>query len=272
MGRSRRRKGGRNPRTRGSGAGGSDDLPLREGAGSGEAGAGASRPGEGGALREWIRTLVVTLLLFLFIRSFILNTFVIISGSMEETLLVGDFLLVNRLALGSRIPGTMIRIPGYSEPRRGDVIVFDPPHEEDLKLVKRLVGLPGDTLQMRNKVLFVNGRAMDEPYVRHSPDRMGDETHPWMAWQKEYLLPGTDRATYRPTRDNWGPIVIPPGRYFMLGDNRDASFDSRYWGLLERWRLEGRAVLIYFSYDKESLRPFPWLREIRWSRIGDLVH
>ncbi|MFH1764506.1 MAG: signal peptidase I, partial [Gemmatimonadota bacterium] len=93
-----------------------------------------------------------------------------------------------------------------------------------------------------------------------------------MVWQLEFLLPETDRESYQPTRDDWGPIVIPDGHYFMLGDNRDSSYDSRYWGPLEQWRIEGRVVLIYFSYNKPSLRPFPWLREVRWGRIGDLVH
>jgi signal peptidase I len=92
-----------------------------------------------------------------------------------------------------------------------------------------------------------------------------------MEWQKEYLVDGTDPRTYRPSRDNWGPIAIPEGRYFMLGDNRDRSLDSRYWGLLERWRLEGRAVFTYFSYNKGSYRPFPWVREVRWDRIGDPI-
>jgi signal peptidase I len=88
-----------------------------------------------------------------------------------------------------------------------------------------------------------------------------------MDWQEDYLLPGADPRTYVPTRDNWGPIVLPEDRYFMLGDNRENSLDSRYWGLLEGWRLEGRAVFTYFSYNKGSYRPFPWIREIRWGRL-----
>jgi signal peptidase I len=114
---------------------------------------------------------------------------------------------------------------------------------------------------MRNRTLYINGVAQDEPYLKHVD--IGDETHPWMEWQKNFLAPGVDRASYAPTRDNWGPLVLPEDRYFMLGDNRETSLDSRYWGLLEGWRLEGRAVVIYYSY-----RPFPWLREVRWGRIG----
>ncbi len=219
---------------------------------------------------EWGKSILVAFVLFILLRTFLVQTFVITSGSMEDTLLVGDMLMVNRAAMGTRIPLTTVRLPGYSEPRRFDVIVFDPPHEESLKLVKRLIGMPGDTLQMRNRVLYIDGVAQDEPYVKHSD--IADEMHPWMEWQRDYLLPGVDRRSYAPTRDNWGPIVIPEGRYFMLGDNRETSLDSRYWGLLERWRLEGRAVFIYFCYNKESYRPFPWLREIRWGRIGQGIH
>jgi len=221
------------------------------------------------ALLEWAKSLIVALVLFLVIRSFLVHTFVIISGSMEETLLVGDLILVNRAAVGSPVPGTSWRIPGYSKLERGDILVFDPPHEQDLKLVKRLIGLPGDTVEMRNKVLYVNGELLDEPYIQHMDAR--DDVHPWMSWQEEFALPDGSNGSYTPTRDNWGPLVIPPDRYFMLGDNRDTSLDSRYWGFLEGWRLEGRAVLVYFSYNKGSFRPFPWLKEVRWNRVGDPV-
>jgi signal peptidase I len=214
---------------------------------------------------EWGKSIVIALALFLFLRTFLIQTFVITSGSMEETLLVGDMLVVNRAAIGSRIPGTGIRIPGYSEAHLNDVIVFDPPHEETLKLIKRLVGMPGDTVEMRNRTLYRNGKAVDEPYVIHGPTP--DESHPWMEWQKDYLPAGVDPRTYVPSRDSWGPLVIPEDRYFMLGDNREQSLDSRYWGLLEGWRLEGRAVFTYFSYNKGSYRPFPWIREIRWGRF-----
>ena len=219
-----------------------------------------------GAVMEWVKSLLVAAVLFVVIRTFILQTFVITSGSMEEALLVGDFLIANRAAVGVRIPFTQTRIPGYSSVRRGDVLVFDPPHEPDLKLVKRLIGVPGDTVSMKDGMLTLNGQLQDEPYIKHQ-DPAGDDPHPWMAWQTEHLVDSVPSATYRPTRDNWGPLVIPEDRYFMLGDNRDTSLDSRYWGLLEGWRLEGRASFIYFSYNKGSFRPFPWLREIRLGRV-----
>ena len=120
------------------------------------------------AVIEWVKSILIALLLFFFLRSFLLQTFVITSGSMEETLLVGDMLVANRAAIGSRIPFTDVRIPGYSSPKRGDVIVFDPPHETEIKLVKRLVGMPGDTLEMRDQLLFLNSEPLDEPYVKHT--------------------------------------------------------------------------------------------------------
>lgn len=226
--------------------------------------------GEENALKEWGKTFLIAGILFILMRSFLVQTFVITSGSMEGTLLVGDYLIVNRAAIGSRVPLTDIRIPGYSEPHRGDVLVFDPPHEPDLKLVKRLVGMPGDTIEMRSKVLYVNGQAQDEAYARHD-DPGTDEHHPWMEWQRDFLTAATDRASYRPSRDTWGPLVLPEDRYFMLGDNRDKSLDSRYWGLLEGWRFEGRASRIYYSYDTHSMKPFPFIRAVRAQRIGSPI-
>ncbi len=218
-------------------------------------------------LAEWAKTLGITIVLLVVIRTFLLQTFVIISGSMEDTLMVGDFLMVNRLAMGSRIPGTDIRTPGYSEGRLGDVVIFDPRHEENMKLVKRIVGMPGDTLEMRDKELYRNGERQDEPFVEWR-DFSGDHEHPSMGWQANHLAPGVDAADYTPTRDNWGPLVIPEGNFFMLGDNRDRSLDSRYWGLVEDWRLEGRAMFFYFSYNRGSATPFAAIREVRWDRIG----
>jgi len=221
------------------------------------------------AIREWVKTFLIAAVLFIVMRSFLVQTFVITSGSMENTLLVGDYLIVNRAAIGSRIPKTNIRIPGYSEPHRWDVLVFDPPHEPTLKLVKRLVGMPGDVIQMRDKVLYLNGEAVEEPYVQHEDD--ADERHPWMEWQAEFVAVGVDATSYRPTRDNWGPLQIPEDRFFMLGDSRDTSLDSRYWGFLEGWRFEGRASRIYYSFDSESMKPFPFIRAVRAQRIGSAI-
>jgi signal peptidase I len=204
------------------------------------------------------------------LRTFFFQTFVITSGSMENTLLVGDFLVVNRAAIGTRVPFTSaLRIPGYSKPHRLDVLIFDPPHEPNLKLVKRLIGMPGDTIAMKDRVLSINGRPQEETYARHGAE--GDDRHPWMDWQYAFLAPGVDSASYHPTRDNWGPLVIPEDRYLMLGDNREQSLDSRYWGLLEGSRLEGRAEFIYFSYDRDSPVPLAVLRQTRLDRVGRFI-
>ncbi|MGE0160254.1 MAG: signal peptidase I [Gemmatimonadales bacterium] len=232
---------------------------------AGTAGAsGDTKPDEG--FREWGRSLLVALVLFLVLRTFVVQTFVIVSASMRETLLVGDMLVANRLAVGPRIPGTQRHLPGYSTLHRGDVVVFDPHHEENMKLVKRLMGLPGDTLEMREGVLWLNGAPLDEPYVRAA--LIPDDASPEFSWQRPYLVDRVDPTTYRPTRDTWGPLVVPEDHYFMLGDNRDDSYDSRYWGPLASWRVEARVAFLYFSYNRDSYRPFPALREIRWSRIG----
>jgi signal peptidase I len=225
---------------------------------------------QGGGWGEWLRSLLLAVILFLFLRTFVIGTFVITSGSMEDTLLVGDFVVVNRVALGARIPRTEYRLPGYASPEVGDVLVFDPSHEPDLRLVKRVVGMGGDVLEMRDGVLYRNGEAPPEAFVQRRDPR-GNEGHPWMVWQLDHLAPGVDRTAYSPTRDDWGPLVIPPDHFFMLGDNRDQSLDSRYWGLIERWRIEGRTSFLYFSYDRDSRRPFNFIRDARWGRMFDPV-
>ncbi len=221
---------------------------------------------ERSSAREWLKSIAVAAILFLFVRTFILQTFVIVSGSMEDTLLVGDMLVANRLSIGARIPGTQVHVPGWSKPRRGDVMVFLPHHVEGMRLVKRVIGLPGDTVQMRDGRMWVDGRQLDEPYVKD--DGEPDRASPDFEWQRDHLTSDVDAASYTPTLHNWGPLVVPEGQYFMMGDHRDSSLDSRYWGFLAGWRLEARVVVIYFSYNRDSYKPFPALREIRWCRLG----
>jgi signal peptidase I len=218
-----------------------------------------------GGWAETLKTIGWSIVLFLVLRTFILQTFFITSGSMKDTMLIGDFLVVNKAAVGSTVPFTGIRIPGYSTRRHGDILIFDPPHTDSLKLVKRLVGLPGDVLEMRDKVLFRNGERVDEPYVRHVD--LPDSGTSDMMWQLSYLAESADAEGYAPTRDTWGPIEIPPEHYFFLGDNREESLDSRYWGLVRGDQLEGRAAFIYFSYDRLSYKAFPAITAARWGRI-----
>lgn len=227
---------------------------------------GKSRGEERSSTREWLKSIAVAAVLFVVIRTFILQTFVIVSGSMEDTLLVGDMLVANRLSIGARIPGTHVHLPGWSEPHRGDVIVFDPHHVEGMRLVKRVIGLPGDTVEMRDGLMWVNGERLDEPYVKDEGEP--DHSSPEFDWQRDFVTSAVDPTIYRPTLHNWGPLVVPSDRYFMMGDHRDASLDSRFWGFLEGWRLEARVSIIYFSYNRDSYKPFPALREIRWGRLG----
>jgi signal peptidase I len=148
-------------------------------------------------------------------------------------------------------------------------VVFHPPHEPAKSYVKRLVGVPGDTLEMKDKVLFRNGAPIDEPYVRYL-DHGGDAIHPDMGWQSRHLIAKPGRR-YRPTRDNWGPIAIPTDRFFVLGDNRDNSEDSRYWGFVSREAIRGRPWFVYYSFDAAIAGRMPWLRHMRWDRIGERI-
>jgi signal peptidase I len=220
------------------------------------------------ATLEWAKSIAYGFAIFLVIRAFILQTWVITSGSMEGTLLVGDLLVLNKVAYGATVPYTHYRLPGYTHPTRGDVVVFHAQHDT-LDLIKRLVGLPGDTLQMKDGVLFLDGKKQIEPYVEHTEPGT-DGTHPWMHWQLKYVTHDVDTTKYFPTRDNWGPLVIPPNRYFMMGDNRDDSLDSRFWGLLDPARVLGKAEVIYYSYERGTEVPFPWLHG-RWHRVGHLI-
>lgn len=222
----------------------------------------------GRAVWEWSRSILIALVLFLVIRSMGLEAFKIPTGSMEGTLLVGDFLLVNKAAYGARIPGTDLYLPALAEPARGDVVVFNPPHEPDRNYVKRVVGVPGDTLEMRDKVLLVNGSPLEERYARYI-DVRGDAVHPAMEWQASHLVASPWR--YAPSRDTWGPIVVPQARYFVLGDNRDNSEDSRYWGFVERDRIRGRPWIVYYSAEPGRKESHDILRRVRWSRLGHLI-
>ncbi len=227
--------------------------------------------GFGRWLWDWVKSISAAILLFLVIRTFAVETFTIDSGSMENTLLVGDFLIVNKAAYGAEVPFTDIRLPGIGDPARGDIVVLEPPLERwQAPYVKRIVGLQGDELAMRDGVLYVNGASQYEEYVQRI-ESSGDYYDPRFEWQRDYLAPNVDIGEYRPTRDRWGPIVVPAGKYFVMGDNRDNSEDSRHWGFVDRALIKGQTLFIYYSFDRSRLRPVPWLTDVRWSRIGDLI-
>jgi signal peptidase I len=223
----------------------------------------------GAALVDWIKSMLMGLLLFLVIRTVALQTFTIISGSMENTFLIGDFIVVNKVAYGATIPATHARLPGFTEPKRGDIVVFKSNHNDPpVSLVKRLVGAPGDTVSMKDGVLILNGTPQNEPYVKHTIPSQATLSDPIMAWQKKYLVNPATGAQYAPQRDTWGPIVVPPDNYFMMGDNRDESYDSRFWGFVEKKDIIGRASIIYFSWAPEPSDP-PFMHHVRWGRIGN---
>jgi signal peptidase I len=218
-------------------------------------------------LWEWTKSIAMALVVWLVLRTFLVQAFRIPSGSMENTLLVGDFLFVNKALYGAEIPLVHKRLPAFREPTRNDILVFDGV-ESDMEIVKRMVGMPGDTLAMEGGQLIRNGERLDEPYVVHaSPLPMAGPEQRFLMrqWQVKYLV-GRDTATYNPDLQDWGPIVVPPDSYFMMGDSRDNSHDSRMWGFLPRKNVRGRPMFIYYSYDSNSWKPVPFLTAIRWGR------
>jgi signal peptidase I len=224
-----------------------------------------------GLFLEWAKSFTIAIVLFLFVRTFLVEAFKIPSGSMETTLLVGDFLLVNKMVYGAEVPFTGKHLPAIRHPQRGDVIVFQWPVDPTKNFVKRLVGVPGDTLMMREGELYVNGVHQSERYVSHSEPDM-DPTAVDFEWQKKYLVKTAEAASGPPpSRNNWGPLVVPKDEYFVLGDNRDNSLDSRYWQFVPDSLIRGRPMFVYYSYDPDSLDRMSWLTRIRWTRIGERV-
>jgi signal peptidase I len=154
----------------------------------------------------------------------------------------------------------------------GDVIVFDYPRDLTKNFVKRLVGMPGDTVEMHDGVLYRDGRRIPEGYIEHS-DQDFDSPEDEFFWQRDYLVrrPGVVDNAYHPSRNNWGPLVVPEKSYFVLGDNRDNSLDSRYWGFVADSLVKGRPFVIYYSYAPDTVDRFAWLTHIRWNRLGELI-
>ena len=214
---------------------------------------------------EWAKSLLIALVIWFFLRSLLLEAFRIPSGSMENTLLVGDFLFVNKALYGAEVPVIGTRLPAIREPGMNDIVVFISPEDENMNVVKRIVGMPGDTLSMRNNQLIRNGQAIDEPWAIRTDESMNPQD-PRMRWQAQYLV-GLPRGTYRPSLKQWGPLVVPADSFFVMGDNRDRSYDSRYWGFLGRDRIRGKPLLVYYSYDSDGLSSMPMFTGIRWGRL-----
>jgi len=192
--------------------------------------------------REYTEAILIALVLAFIIRSFIVQAFKIPSGSMIPTLLVGDHILVNKFIFGPQIPFTKIRLFSFQKPERGEVVVFLEPTEKKKDFIKRVIGLPGETIQVINRKVHINGKPLkDEEYAYHASSR---------------LVRGLD---------NHGPTKIPEDCYFMMGDNRENSSDSRVWGPVPFELMKGQAFMIYWSWNGPD-------RNVRWSRIGDLLH
>jgi signal peptidase I len=202
------------------------------------------------ALRDWSEALIVAGVLALIIRTFVVQAFKIPSGSMEDTLLIGDHLLVNKFIYGLQIPGVDGRYLTIREPQRGDIVVFEFPEDRHIPawqfwkrrdFIKRLIGLPGDTVEIRNKQVLINGQPLTIPEAVFK-----------------------EGASLVAGRDNMPPVKVPAGHYFMMGDNRDRSYDSRFWGFVSNDEIKGLAFIKYWSWDSDRFRP-------RWGRIGRLI-
>lgn len=235
-------------------------------------------------LWENFKSILGALAIFLVLRAFLVEAYRIPSGSMIPALLIGDWLFVNKAIYGAHVPFTNASLPAYREPKRGDVVVFVSPYQADEAqfgrdptptLVKRLVGAPGDTVYMREGLLYVNGIAQRQGFGAQEQDPgMANSVDPLFDWQKKVGLKASrfGAAPAQPTHDDWGPLVVPAKRLFMMGDSRYNSKDSRYWGFVPRENVRGKPLFVYYSYNADdSDRPLPMLTDIRWSRIGHWI-
>lgn len=245
----------------------------------------AARKGNGGGIdrkRAWetFKSLAGTVAIFLLLRTFLIEAYRIPSGSMIPSMLIGDWLFVNKLRYGPHVPFTDTNLPGYAEPQRGEIVVFvsplqvDQPEDPTPILVKRLIGMPGDTIHSRDGVVHINGVPQRQGYAASLPGAPPDETHPLFDWQKRVQLKASrfGAAPAQPTLDDWGPLVVPEAHYWMMGDNRYNSKDSRYWSFVPRKNVRGRPLFVYYSWNADdSDRPLPFISDIRWSRIGHVI-
>jgi signal peptidase I len=229
---------------------------------------------------ENFKALLSALVFFIILRTFVIEAYRIPSGSMIPTLLVGDWLFVNKIVYGPHIPFTNSSLPGYRDPQRNDVVVFrsptqvDQPWDPNPTLVKRLVGMPGDTIFMRRAMLYVNGRPQPQNFPPPASEQAFDSVDPLFDWQKPLGLKQSrfGAAPAQPSHDNWGPLIVPDRHYFMMGDSRYNSKDSRYWSFVPRENIRGQPMFIYYAYNADdSDRPLPFITDIRWSRIGHWI-
>ncbi len=195
-------------------------------------------------IREYAEAIIIAILIALFIRTFVVQAFKIPSGSMKPTLLVGDHLLVNKFVYGVKIPFLRKTLIPVDNPERGDIVVFIYPVDRSKDFIKRVVGVAGDTIAIKNKRIYINGSPSDDGHGVHTDS---------------LIFPGSLQP-----RDNFGPVTVPPGHLFVMGDNRDESYDSRFWGFVELRDVLGKAFIIYWSWDREN-------SDVRWKRMGRLL-
>lgn len=213
----------------------------------------SDRKPEKSVVREYTEAIVIAVLLALFIRSFVVQAFKIPSGSMLSTLQIGDHLLVNKFIYGVKLPVTGTVVIPLKDPKRNDIVVFKYPKDRATDYIKRVVGVAGDTIEIKNKQLYVNDKAVENPYIQFT--------------DKNIM-----KASAGP-RDNMGPVKVPEASLFVMGDNRDNSYDSRFWGFVPLKDVLGKAFILYWSWDlQKPLMSVDRFTSIRWSRIGDIVH
>jgi signal peptidase I len=184
-------------------------------------------------LREYFESIVIAVILALFVRTWVVQAFKIPTGSMEYNLLIGDHLLVNKFVFAPTLGGAERAVLPMRDIRRGDIVVFKYPDQPDRDLIKRVIGLPGESVELRNKKVYIDGKPIDEPYVHFLTPPSSD----------------LQEITSSDVRENFGPVTVPVDQYFVMGDNRDNSEDSRYWGFLPRTNVKGKALIIYWSYE-----------------------
>lgn len=225
--------------------------------------------------RRWILAAGATLAAVVLVRTFVVQVYGISTPSMDPTLEPGDYVITSGLPYGTRLPGTLLTTPRARDPRHGEVVVYgEKPGAPALRVIKRVIGLPGDTVGMVNGKVIRNGRPILEPYVSSSSHE--DEPLAWdgpygVAWHIPALPASVSPGSYRPTRDEWGPLVVPAGHYLLLGDDRDGSRDSRVTGFVAREQIRGKVYAIYYSVAPGPSR-FPRAVAVaRWSRIGDRI-
>jgi signal peptidase I len=217
-----------------------------------EPAAASPQPFKKSTVREYFESICIAVVLALFVRTFVVQAYKIPTGSMENNLLIGDHLLVNKFKFAPTLTAVEDTLLPIDQITRGDILVFKYPEDPERDFIKRTIGLPGETLELKNKKVYINGTPLEEPYVR-------------------FLFPagtpGDADFTDFDVRRNYGPVTVPADHYFMMGDNRDNSQDSRYWGFMPRSYVRGKALFVYFSFGDASNG-----LSVRWNRLLHQIH